>query len=423
MERRFYDIAASHLATLKVRQENFIVGRVALIIAREFVERFIKGEGRELNERNINKMLSAAVKKAEAEHKVLTHYIPCVVVDTDKPQEFSIGLVKFTWMESFLRDHSALFEVERERICDEHIKRCQDAIAGGAPPDKIATSEGSARIADRLVNDTLAYFRKFKWMAIVDVPKCDVVISHQRAETAVEAALDILKLFFGQFHGEPLRQGHSRGVPPKLANLTREGDGRFNFSLQWSRSDTSAVENWYQGIIDQSEFYFTAAASALDSCLDPQRRTHLKQRFLDAMSWYGQAVSDPLPSVQIIKYVAALERLTMTKKLDRDLTQTVTRRIAILSYYADPSDFKKALADAETVYDCRSALMHGSKSPFDKDLQALAPLAEEIARKALFSSLEIFVALHHEVKGAKPSDLEKKYQNLEAWAKQTFGLL
>ncbi len=44
------------------------------------------------------------------------------------------------------------------------------------------------------------------------------------------------------------------------------------------------------------------------------------------MAWYGQAISEKQISVQIVKYVAALERLTVTKKLEKGLTDTVVIR-------------------------------------------------------------------------------------------------
>jgi hypothetical protein len=68
----------------------------------------------------------------------------------------------------------------------------------------------------------------------------------------------------------------------------------------------------------------------LDHIIDPQYTTHLKERFLDAMAWYGQAISEKQISVQIVKCVAALERLTVTKKLEKGLTDTVVRRTALL---------------------------------------------------------------------------------------------
>src|SRR5205085_7777954 len=110
----------------------------------------------------------------------------------------------------------------------------------GRPAEEIATPDISEKLAERLVGNTVEYFEQFKWIAIVSIPECDVTLSRERAERAIEASLDILKLFFGRTHGEPLRQGHSLGTPPKTAKLTREADGKLNFSYGWSSKDTPA---------------------------------------------------------------------------------------------------------------------------------------------------------------------------------------
>ena len=131
------------------------------------------------------------------------------------------------------------------------------------------------------------------------------------------------------------------------------------------------------------------------------------------MAWYGQAISEKQISVQIVKYVAALERLTVTKKLDEGLTNTVVRRTAILTHGGNPGSYEKTVKDVAKVYDFRSRLMHGSKSPFDKDLESIPPIAEEVTRLALFSALRLFTELDNTVENAKEKQLEAKYKELE----------
>lgn len=409
--RRFYDLTSRHLATQASLRNNFDPEDFTSIVRGEFSFRFLK-QGTEVNQRNIDKMLSAAVKKAKANHKALTHYIPCVVVSSAEPEAFRIGPVVFVRMEKFVREHREAFEAERERIQLDHIRRCEEAIEKGSPTEQIATPDISAGIANRLVDDTVSYFEKFKWMAVVDIPECDVAISRKRAETTVEAALDILKLFFKRVHGESLRQGHAYAPPPNTASLAREAGGKFNFSLAWSSQDAPAGKNWIRILTEPDDSYARAAASALDSCVDPQHSSHLKERFLDAMSWYGQAISELMASLQIVKYVAALERLTVTRKMDEGLTEAVTTRAALLNYDGTGEDYDRVLREAQKVYDYRSGLMHGSLSPFDSELESVSPSAEDIARQALFSCLALFTRLDSQTKDAGRKDLEAEYQKL-----------
>lgn len=412
--RRFYELAKRHLSTRPDLNNNYDINLFIDAVEKEFAWMFLKKREKELSQRTLEKMLAAAVKRAKKEHKSLTHYIPCIVVSSSEPETFRIGPVIFVRMEKFLQEHKTEFDLERERIRENHIRKCEEAIASGRPAEQIATPDVSEGIANNLVGDTIAYFEKFKWMTVVSIPECDVTLSRERAERATEAALDILKLFFGRLHGERIRQGHSLGSPPNTANLTREVNGKLDFSLSWSSQDTPTDKEWINVLIQPDACYFQAAASALDSCVDPQYSSHLKERFLDAMAWYGQAISEQQASMQVVKYVAALERLTITKKLEEGLTNTVTRRSALLSYDGTKEDYDKALKDAEKVYDYRSGLMHGSKSPFDKDLKFITPLAEKITQKALFNSLRIYTNLDHEVEKAKAKDLEAEYLKLES---------
>jgi hypothetical protein len=240
-----------------------------------------------------------------------------------------------------------------------------------------------------------------------------VKLSRERAERTIEAALDVLKLYFARLHGEGLRQGHSLGPPAKTANLTAEMDGKFNFSYGWSTQDVPTGKDWMNVLNSPHDSYLRAAASALYSCVVPQNSSHLVERFLDAMAWYGQAVSEPLTSVRIVKYVAALERLTITKKLEDKLTATVIRRTALLSCDRTAEDYQKAEKDAERVYDCRSGLMHGSLSPFGRELHFVAPIAERITRIALFNCLRIFTDLASAIEGATGKHLEAEYVKME----------
>lgn len=201
--------------------------------------------------------------------------------------------------------------------------------------------------------------------------------------------------------------------------MTQDANGKFNFVIRKSSQDTPTGKEWFEVLTQPDDSYFRAAISALNSCVDPQYTTHLKERFLDAMAWYGQAISEKQISVQIVKYVAALERLTVTRKIDDgSLTKTVVGRTAILSYDETKEGYEKALKEADKIYDYRSGLMHGSKSPFDKDLELISPMAEEITRNALFNALRIFTELDNKVENVREKQLEAKYNELENQIKE-----
>jgi hypothetical protein len=411
---RFVRIAERHLLAQKL-EDHVDLRLFTNTIIEGFVDRFL-GQQSNLDRKNVDKMLSAAVKKVRDKHKALTHFIPCVVVFESEPKEIQIGPVRFVWMESFLQEASDEIERERARIRREHVASDSKPKGHGGKHEQTETKEMSRTMADRLVDGLLDYFSEFKWISIVSVPECDQTVSRKRAEVAVEGALNVLKLFLGTSYGSTLRQGHSPGPPRQKANLTQETDGALHVSIGWSKRDAMVGTGWFGAITKPDPFFFQAAGSALFACVDPHQSTDLNQRFLDALSWYGQAISEAFPSGQIVKFVAALERLTITKK-EKDITETVSKRTALLlSHGQDPKEFALRLSQAKKVYDSRSGLMHGSISPFDKRLAAVAPLAERLTRDALLLSLDLFMALKHELRNRTPtrSDLEKKYERLEA---------
>lgn len=350
----------------------------------EFVLRFLK-ETRKVDQQNVDRMLASALKKVKAKHQSLTHFIPCIVVFESEPPEFRIGPVHFKWMEKFLSDNKK--EIEEQR---------------------------SKNIGDQLVDGLFEYYSEFKWMASVTVPESDKAVSRERAEVAVEGALDVLKLFLGTSYGITLRQGHSRGIPRRTASLTRKSTGDLNISIGWGARDAMVGPGWFKVLTEPDSFYLQAAGSMLYACIDDKQSTDLNRRFLDALTWYGQAILEAMPSAKIIKNVAALERLTLTSKVD-DISNSVSRRIAtLLNNGGDKEEFDHSYSNAKKVYDFRSGLMHGSISPFDKRLVKIAPLAERITRDTLLRSLDLFVAIQSEIKDrpASRSDLEQRYNTL-----------
>jgi len=198
--------------------------------------------------------------------------------------------------------------------------------------------------------------------------------------------------------------------------------------MEWE--DERYEDNWFDQLKDRGTPYFQIAAIALDSLLDPLSVSHLKQRILDAITWYGQAVTEIAPAAKIVRSVAALERITVTKKTDGlreavctkeidGLRETVSKRTALLCCEKMPEEYDKYFVATKKVYNCRSDLMHGSLSPFDDKLQVIASEALEIARVAILCGLEFFFALERSRPITKTSDLEKAYKVLEKEVLQT----
>src|SRR5207253_11346072 len=151
-------------------------------------------------------------------------------------------------------------------------------------------------------------------------------------------------------------------------------------------------------------------------------------RWLDALNWYGQAVAEQLPAVKIVKYVAALERLTITEETetdeDRGLTNAVTRRAALFAAGTDVEARNRRREEAREMYKLRSKLMHGQRSPISKEQlvsdehRSLMVKADDLTRHVLIDALAEYANLV--MSGKKDDhDLEEHLRALEAASNAT----
>jgi hypothetical protein len=139
--------------------------------------------------------------------------------------------------------------------------------------------------------------------------------------------------------------------------------------------------------IGQNGFYFQHASRALKLAAGFGSAPPLCLRFIDTLTWYGEASADRPPAVRIVKFVTALEAMTGTGP-ERDAsgrevrggTEIVTTRAAIWHEFATGGTFVGSQKEIARLYDAHSNLVHGAISPFDDDIISLSHDAEEIVR-------------------------------------------
>jgi Apea-like HEPN len=401
--QRLSDLGERHLATQPRLLDDSDPRLFHELLRKEFADRFLK-QGHEVNKQNVEKMLSAVVKGIKAEHKALTHYIPCAALNvyyegwpqpTEKYKEFDVGPVHFVWTEKFLAE-------QRQEIKSNYPKGETWAAPGREEHDE----QTMIWLTD--------FYNNYNWVAIVSIPPCSEQVSRQRAVNTVQGALDVLKLLFGPEKSDRIRLGEARMPPEKTAQLTHDAGGAYHITASRRLSDDVGITaEVFELILGGNDLHLHTAGTTLDAYVDPQNERHLKRRYLDALSWYGEAVVEPLPSARIIRYVAAWERLTITQKEEVGLTDKVTKRIAILGHDVRAGDFASTLKKVKKIYDWRSRLMHGSSSPFEKALIPVAREAGAITRHALYQSLQVFIPLAHKIDNPKEADLEAEYERLE----------
>jgi len=380
--------------------------------------------GGKLDRSTVDKMLARAVRRASLKHCSKTRYLPCVVVGNYRPHEFKIGPVRFIYRDKFFAEYGE--QIERDLSEKSAEQREEEKRRARENANFKIPSDAESADVDRMTFESvIGYYKSHEWIAEVTIPPCDERVSRERAELVVQAALDILKIFFGSSRARGLRIAREPGVRTKTAALTREEDGRFEWALQYGgeRDSALASDGWFDQFSEEYAPELNAAGQAIEVYLYGREPKELATRWLDALNWYGQGVSEPIASAKIVKYVAALERLSITEK-SGELTDTVTRRAALFATQGNSEALPKTRAEARELYDWRSALMHGRSSPVAKyqlqshELQSVMYRGEQLLRSALLGALAVYSNL---IIDGKMTDkhLEQRLRELE----RAFGLV
>ena len=371
------EISKRHLATQSILNQRIDGDRFRKAVTEELTIRFLK-EDRPIDERQTTRMLAAAIRTVRKKVYDLTHFVPCVVFLDKVPDQFEIGPVKFIWMKDFLEDNSEMIVSPEPEL----VRR-----------------------------DLIPYYSRFPWVAQITVPQCDKPTSCARASTAIEGALDALRLLIGERYTARFRQRHTPVALTETASLRRDSKGQIGFSINREWQDRHAPDKWYEKLRQHAGQYLALTGNALRGLQDPSTASHLTLRFLDSLNWYGQAVKESHSASAIVKYVAALERVTMTKEYE-DIAKTLSRRTALLCAKGDKLKYTKQYALARDIYNWRSKLMHGSISPSHKDLSAIRSKASGLTRFTLLAAVDYFAAIERENPRATSADLEKAYKQL-----------
>ncbi len=125
---------------------------------------------------------------------------------------------------------------------------------------------------------------------------------------------------------------------------------------------------------------------------------------------YGQAFAEVSPGIKVVKFMSAIERLTLTGEIE-DITTCVTHRAGILiwGYWQE-----NHLADLSKLYDLRSRLVHGEVSPSDREISGAAIKLSRLCRKVILAAVRLFDEVGIADEAVNYKALRKKYELLFA---------
>jgi len=423
---RFYRIAERHLKSRIKEKNKTNLDEFVKALKEEFSRIFLKS-GDDVTETNMDRMITTAYRSISRKFEPQIHYIPCAVFSSSGTECFDIGPVSFLHKSKFESTYGYEINQLRVQLKDRHQELCATAIVDGFSANRIATEDQSQQLADHMVDGLLSTFGSYEWIAVVTISKCSAEVSYNRAVSTTKTALNILKILLGGEFTYRVRTGNDHGGFSKSARLTRKENGKLEISLTTSSSGNVPGDNWLKILNANAAYHFGLASKVLELSLGFSDPPPLCSRFIDALSWFGDAVSEQSHAAKIIKFVTSIERITGTgiekddDGIERRVTDIVINRSAILYSVATGETIADSINKVTDIYDCRSNLVHGSLSPFDKSCASYAHKAADISRMVLLAGLDYFFSLGIDAFSMNQKNLKAEYKSLEAIYRQPPG--
>jgi len=135
-------------------------------------------------------------------------------------------------------------------------------------------------------------------------------------------------------------------------------------------------------------------------------------RLLDGLKWFGDASFEESGGVQIVKWIAALERLTATERLYKGMTHNFCKRVALLASGLGTGKVERAYRDAQRAYHLRSDVMHGSRSQDDEHLSRNVGLVHDLTREAIIGALSLHHLLSTKLGDGRVENMHRFYEQV-----------
>lgn len=249
---------------------------------------------------------------------------------------------------------------------------------------KAAPADKRDRFDQQLLSATLSYVEAFSDVAEVAVPGCDGPTSRSAAEEALQAVLDFLHVRAGAAYTKKMRGvGPALGADRRSLIVRVDGKLELTHSVAWGGANI-AEEAWRELAEPDGQRYLAPLGAAIQQIVERRPLNLLAERFIEACSWYGDAVRDPSPAAAAVKYVTVMERLLWTGE-DRGVTRRVSERLAALCFRVDSWNFDALRLEVVDAYDLRSGLLHGRISRADPQVATRLHRCERNARELLLA--------------------------------------
>ena len=279
----------------KVRIEEFLP-----FIKNKFVDIFIT-EKKGVNEKNISKMLSSALKNMKKEFVGKIHFIPCNLFHEAEEELFSVGNITFHHISHFkqIYEKEILDRFRNDNGASE-IKQSNNNLIDvlfpklrGKSPEvrdrflKLMKRKGNIG----LENKYREIFAPYNWIAEIPMGSCHENYSNIQAEYLLESALGLIRLLLSEHYSKKIQSLFFGRAPSELFKLYKLSNGGIKFSHSRS-ADQELSSGWYNYIFKESKPCAGIFGDILIKLSEFKNLTSLEQKIIDATFCYSQSINE-----------------------------------------------------------------------------------------------------------------------------------
>ncbi len=285
-----------------------------------------------------------ALKTVMDKRDEIIHFIPCQLMETQKPAEFHIGPVKF-----FSR------KAARKRACQ--VMRVQQNEAR-----KVGKSGYLPKIRD--LKPVANSYSGFSRIATVKVCNATPAPSERIAIETVKAAVCILHLLYPN-NSNKMRVLEGSNQHTNFAKFSIGLTAGAATTRGWdSMGSVAFPDDWVEDLNrdPMARCIIGKARTLLESTLNPALDRTISRRLLLALHWFSEAVKDSNPAFQMAKFIYAIEAVLRVYNADDGNSDLVSKRGSVLCQYMfGPNEpWEEIIRDA---YPTRNAISHGEMRP------------------------------------------------------------
>lgn len=355
-------IASDRMGQLALREFGQMLAENGLEIWADPKEAVRNFKGR-LQER-----LDAAFRDAD-------HYFPCHMIESKEANSFNVGPIRFLRRLDWLQHVSTL--ANSELAWTEAVRRNWEE--GALPPEEKTHDAMDA-------SDVIETTGRCRWIAAVTVKGNELGRSEERARYAVRLAIDGLGMALSRTRAMKMRGPGDELRVTRTGQLSQYHGLGINRGIMIDVPDLFAHPPHAEEFISSTQELRADIGWAIDAMLHLANQIDLptlKQRWCDALYWFGEARRDATGFTALVRYGMSLDVLAKGGKA-KGITAMLSDLLA-----CQPND--KLLSDGtpirkvvKKIYeDGRSQLGHGGRPALLEDLPFPRETADDVVRLVL----------------------------------------